>query len=194
VAAYLDTLRHLRGVPTGTIPVFINAVRHKYGDVESWTVQAFWGEAWQEAWAYPLLAVIRDTNPEGRLWALQFLWSRDRVNTIGSLGISGSHAREAVSTLVDLALLDDDQQVRSEASLTLGGSQESELTQIALPLLAEVLTDDDCNVRGRAAALLAERGPEARAAVPALVRALRDPDRHVRRQAELALKKIQAPE
>jgi HEAT repeat protein len=60
----------------------------------------------------------------------------------------------------------------------------------AVPVLVPLLRSDDGNVREHAADLLAEIGPEARAAVPALERALRTRNRDVRFQVRWALERI----
>ena len=59
-----------------------------------------------------------------------------------------------------------------------------------VPILEDLLTDDDAYVRERAATALSWIGRDAGAAVPALVNALRDPKPEVRREAARALSQI----
>lgn len=66
----------------------------------------------------------------------------------------------------------------------------SSLGAAGAPLLAELLTDDDACVRERAAVVLCRIGPDAGAAVPALVNALGDPNPDVRLWARCALSAI----
>ena len=53
--------------------------------------------------------------------------------------------------------------------------------------MTELLNDEDPVVRRRAAGLLVNIGPKAKVAVPALIAALKDNDKDVRKNAALAL-------
>jgi HEAT repeat protein len=64
------------------------------------------------------------------------------------------------------------------------------LGTVGASALAKELRNEDAQVRQRAAIALAELGPKAKAAVPALISALRDPDPGVRRMAASALGEI----
>jgi HEAT repeat protein len=61
-----------------------------------------------------------------------------------------------------------------------------------LPNLVANLSHDDPDVRAGAASALAEQGPRAKAAIPDLTRALKDPELKVRRRASAALEAIGA--
>jgi hypothetical protein len=60
----------------------------------------------------------------------------------------------------------------------------------ALPVAIRLLTDEDADIRARAAGVLGEFGPSAQAAVPALTKALDDEDNDVRWIAAVALERI----
>ena len=63
-----------------------------------------------------------------------------------------------------------------------------------LPALTEALRHDDDTVRAFAARTLGDMGPQAEAAVPALRNLLRDPARHVRSRAVVALEAVRPPD
>jgi hypothetical protein len=110
-----------------------------------------------------------------------------RLAAAEALGHYGTNAKPAVTTLFK-ALNDRELAVRDAA--------EEALTQIDptafVVRLTEALGDADAEVRAKAAATLqsAGFGMEARSAVPALIRATRDPDESVRSFASEALKTI----
>ena len=61
----------------------------------------------------------------------------------------------------------------------------------AVPVLIELLRDDNSIVRQEAILILARIGPAARDALPALQQALKDPDEQVRARAITALRQIE---
>jgi HEAT repeat protein len=61
--------------------------------------------------------------------------------------------------------------------------------RIAISALVELLQAKDGGLRGNAAIALGEIGPEAKAAIPALTKAVQDPEWFVRFHAREALKK-----
>jgi len=61
----------------------------------------------------------------------------------------------------------------------------------AVPILIELLKDDNSVVRQEAILILARIGGPARAAIPALQQALNDPDEQVRARATTALRQIE---
>ena len=61
----------------------------------------------------------------------------------------------------------------------------------AVPVLIELLKDDNSVVRQEAILILARIGPAARDALPALQQALKDPDEQVRARAITALRQIE---
>ena len=75
---------------------------------------------------------------------------------------------------------------RRGATLALGSLKID--AQTAVPLLIEALNDEDKKVRANAAAVLGRFAPEAKEAVPALSRALKDP--FVARSAAMSLGKF----
>lgn len=87
------------------------------------------------------------------------------------------------------ALADTDIETRQNVALTLAN-----LGSPAVAPLIETLKDRNAVRRAGAAYALAQLGPTAKAAVPALVKALKDDDINVRRQAAYALQRITAPE
>lgn len=92
-----------------------------------------------------------------------------------------THPRNAVATIVAVA------------SLILATSCKEDLST-ALPRLTKELDAKESSVRNRAALDLAGYGPDGKAAVPALVRLLRDPNSGVRSSAAFALRSIGTPE
>lgn len=73
--------------------------------------------------------------------------------------------------------------LRLQAAVMLGDPAHSE----AIRVLSDALGDSDMNVRETAAAALSEFGPEARSAIPNLIRATQDEDEVVRRRAIRAI-------
>jgi hypothetical protein len=79
--------------------------------------------------------------------------------------------------------------------ISFGGREraETELVQggpAAVPILQDLLRDQDKSTRYEAADVLARIGPPARAAVPALQQAMEEPDQHLRWRAGEALNRI----
>jgi len=100
-----------------------------------------------------------------------------------ALGKLGSQAQEAVPALFSMLKVDDDRLVVLES-----------LRQIkvkSVPLLIEALAHRDPAVRSFACESLARLGSEAKEAVPALQKSLNDDYDSVRRQARMALRRIE---
>ena len=105
------------------------------------------------------------------------------ADILGDIGLPASHA---VPRLLD-CLQDDSEWVRRNATEALGNIASPE----AVPRLARLLSDDNCDyVRHNAALSLAKIGPGAEAAFPALKLALGDENLYVRGNARLALARI----
>ena len=101
----------------------------------------------------------------------------------GSLSNFGMKFSEYLADL--RAAAREDVAMRRGCALALGG-----FGQDAVPLLQDLLGDDDVIVRRHAAYSFRTMGPAAKAAIPSLVRALADPDENVRDMAAFALSKI----
>ena len=64
------------------------------------------------------------------------------------------------------------------------------MPEAAVPILIECLSDSNSTVRVNAAMGLRDFGSDARRAVPALIKSLKDPDERTKSYAESALKAI----
>ena len=105
------------------------------------------------------------------------------ADILGDIGLPASHA---VPRLLD-CLQDESEWVRRNAVEALGNIASPE----AVPRLARLLSDDNCDyVRHNAALSLAKIGPGAEAAYPALNLTLDDENIYVRENARLALARI----
>ena len=113
-----------------------------------------------------------------------------RALTAGTLAETGTAGRESIPYLIH-DINDESMRVRRQAAEALGmvGSEAA-----AVPALIDALGDEVGGVLRSVVLTLARVGPEAAEAVPALVRALRDPDKHVRGKAAHALHRINTPE
>jgi HEAT repeat protein len=144
-------------------------------------------EAWKAATA---LAGIGSAGLPSLMAAMTNRRNRNvvRVAAAYSVGDMGSNAAAAVSALVG-CLQDRDIQLAICSAMSLGrlGLQP----EIAVPALANSL--ESSNMQHYAVGALRRFGPNARLAVPELVRMLDDPSSDVRRLASDALEQI-APE
>lgn len=113
--------------------------------------------------------------------------SKDRVIIIWALEAIGPAAQEAVPSLVRLAKQGEFRELKPIANAL--GKIHS-FPEIAVPLLASLLQHEDVFIRSNAAMSLAEFGPQAKSAVPQLLKAILDPDENVARPAGFALKRI----
>ena len=113
-----------------------------------------------------------------------------RVRAVAVDALAEQPAQDASVAALVGALDDSDPWVRRHAADALGtlGSPT------AADGLARRLADPEAFVRHNAATALMKLGPSAAAAVPALIPALRDPDRYTRAMAGLALRRIGGPE
>src|SRR5262249_7246673 len=93
-----------------------------------------------------------------RLWAA---WGLRRI---------GAEAKAAVPQL-EAALKDESRLVRFEAAIALWAISKQ---KSAIPALIDLLKNKDANARWRSAEALERIGPKAKAAVPALLEALKD--------------------
>ena len=105
-----------------------------------------------------------------------------------SLAIFGSQAKEAVPALSQ-ALYDTNSSVRLDAALAL-----RQIDPQVVTVLAAKLEDTNSVVRSLTAEALRHFGQQASAAVPALLKALDDPDNDVRSKALVALREINPDE
>jgi HEAT repeat protein len=92
-----------------------------------------------------------------------------RGQVAAALGCIGPEAKEAIPALVE-ALKSNDPDSRMAAASALGKLEAME----AIPALVDALNADSAQLKINAALALARFGPEARAAVPGLIRALKD--------------------
>jgi HEAT repeat protein len=119
-----------------------------------------------------------------------------RVATAKALGTFGLDAESARPTLRALDERSGDARVRKTAHEALVAIEKACRTFDAetLPELIADLGNEDASVRADAAADLVQYGTRAKAAVPALNKALRDPHPKVRRAAAAALDATEAPQ
>jgi HEAT repeat protein len=112
-----------------------------------------------------------------------------RLAGVTALAAFGPLARDAVRALINIVLRrdDDDMRVGAIRALEAIGTDAAP----AIPALISVLTQGSDRVRRAAAVLLGKFGPAARSALPALRRALNDPDADTRRFASDAILSIE---
>jgi len=77
-------------------------------------------------------------------------------------------------------------EAQADALVKIGGAKK------ATPVLISALADQDPSIRFWAARVLGRLGPQAKAAVPALKKALNDPDRQVADEAAFALSEVKS--
>jgi HEAT repeat protein len=113
---------------------------------------------------------------------------RDAASALGDLGVA------AKGILPDLAhlLKDPDGGVRSAAAYAVARIKSAEAVRASVEIMLPGLGDKEVRVRQEAARFLGQLGPDAKAAIPALTKALRDEDEEVSKAAIEALGKIQA--
>lgn len=104
-----------------------------------------------------------------------------------ALGVIGAPATNAIPAL-GRALRTDHHQVRWNASAALW-----RIGRESLPVLTEALQDSDVTTLRASAFALAELGPDAAPAIPALINALKHPSQDVRDAVNISLARIGAP-
>jgi HEAT repeat protein len=111
-----------------------------------------------------------------------------RARALGRLKAFALRVPDALAALT-AALADSEPQVCYAAVNALAGVRPK--SEVTVPPPLKALQSDNVSVRETAAQALGWLGPLARPAVPALTRALADPERRVQLAAELALQRIQ---
>jgi len=96
--------------------------------------------------------------------------------------------RQLIGVLVQ-SLDDADGEVRQNIAIALAN-----LGEVALPALVEALTNQSAERRMGAAMAIGQIRPAAKSAVPALVKAMKDSNEGVRRQASYSLSRMVQPE
>jgi HEAT repeat protein len=131
-----------------------------------------------------------DTQVAGLIDSLQNELEVLRFNAAIALGNLGRHARPAVPALIHTALWDEDHAVRVQAAMALWKIDRAEPLVIAA--LTDALANDNELICWMAADALAQIGPEAQRAIPALQQALRRPYKIalVKKSIALALRRI----
>lgn len=99
-----------------------------------------------------------------------------------------ARGEQLIATLVE-SLGDPDAEVRVNVATALAN-----LGEVAVPALVETLAHPRAERRVGAALALGRMGPEAKAAIPALLKALKDKEDVVRREASYALSRIVTPD
>jgi HEAT repeat protein len=112
-----------------------------------------------------------------------------RRTAVGLLGDLGATAKEALPALTR-ARTDVDGGVRTAAAWAIAKIQRSEAAQAAAAVMMEALTDKDATVRKHSIRCLAQVGPDARSAIPALVKAFQEDTQEVSNAAAEALRRI----
>jgi HEAT repeat protein len=152
----------------------------RYKDTAYWAAAAMLGEMPSGAEGVPAL-----------IEALSFCGSQKLQRTVRreaakALGRHGPAAREAIPALVARAKTDRDAYVQEEAARALGL-----IGREAVPDLIKLMrTGRDGLTRADAATALGDIGKDAREAVPAMIEALREPDKLVRLVAARAMGKM----
>lgn len=151
------------------------------------------GEAVEQQTIHNLIAILQGTDDEV-----------PKRGAAAALGEFGPKAAEAIPVLEKVlrspmgpARTQDSVAAANRNELTLPARATVALGQIGsegnsrvIAILADLLESDDATVRNYAAIGLEHLGPKARAAVPALAKALKSPDVIVRRWSSMALSKI----
>jgi len=143
----------------------------RYPDTESWAAAVILEEA-ASSGAGAVPGLIKGLNHQ----ASQALQKAVRREAAKALGRHGCTAKEAIPALVASAKTDSDLYVREEATRALGL-----IGPDSVPALIELMrTHGDKLTRANAATALGDMGKEARAAVPAMIEALHEPEDLVR--------------
>ena len=111
-----------------------------------------------------------------------------KITAVTALGLMQSAAESAIPSLLKI-LTDNDPDVRRNAAEALG--RIGRRPEIVVPALVDRLQDIDIGVRLFAILALSDGfGPKAKAAVPALLKAIEDPQETIHRSARDALTQI----
>jgi HEAT repeat protein len=113
------------------------------------------------------------------------------VRALGEFGLEADQALPALRALADDTSRAGALRFAAQKAVEAIDKVSRKFHEVALPDLITNLGDDDPEMRTIAAAVLARHGPRAKAAVPALKRALDDPDPNVQRAATAALGAIE---
>ncbi len=206
----VEALRQMDPVPTQATPALIQAMKDENSDVRSSAAGALGGIGRAAAPAVPaLIDALSDKESAVRGLAARALggigqeakpgvralmrgvkdkeWFARR-EAVQALGKMGPVAKEA-GPVLEGALKDEDEAVRCAAAWALA---KLGLPNKGLPVLIAGLEGESAWLRGWVARRLGEVGPPAKAAIPALTKALKDQSKDVRKAAAEALKKIQA--
>jgi HEAT repeat protein len=141
-----QVLTNLRMMPRKSIPTLIEAICHADGEVSRWATRAFWPEGWKETWIAPLLMMLRSTDSEIRLWAVQ---------TLGQIG-------DTHTTWTTFS-------AHERKDFRANGFSSPQGTEVGAALLQVMLSDPDELVRSGAVRAIENIGPQAEVAVSALV-------------------------
>jgi hypothetical protein len=179
-------LSTLRQIPLKAIPTLIEAIRHAEREAPRWAARAFWPEKWKEAWIAPLVALLRSTDSDIRLWAVQSLgqvgdtqttwitFSDKERKELRASGFAGPQGKEVGDALVQLMLHDRDERLGSAALHFMGRIPPQ--GPAAVGVLAQVVqTSKHKKQRIAAIHALATMGPQAQGA-SLLLNLLVDPD------------------
>jgi HEAT repeat protein len=177
-AVRLAAAKGLFGLGVGAkeaLPEITKAIGDADYDVRKYAIAA----------AARMAALAKDAVP-ALVTGLSHRSAKFRLLSARALGRFGVHAKPAVRPLL-LALGDDDPEVMTAAAKSLGM-----LGATAVPGLAKALTEEaEWQNRQYAATVLGAIAGVAKPAIPALRKALADPNEAVRDAAALALRKIE---
>lgn len=116
------------------------------------------------------LGALRKVDPKFAKDLIPFLDSKDVEDQVAvAYVLGGSQSTEALPKLIEMTS-SSVKRVRLYAIVTLGNFREEHA--IVTPVLVRVMNDPDPSVSGVAAKVLGELGPQGRAAIPDLVKAL----------------------
>lgn len=132
---------------------------------------------------------------EGIAVLLEALTNQDwaiRHNAAHALGEAGSDYDKVVPALIKMVKIEGNTQIDSLLRGAAGSSlvQLHKEPELVVPVFSEFLASPDANMRCFGASLLGGLGPDAKAAVPLLLKAHSDEDASVREMAEIAFKDI----
>jgi HEAT repeat protein len=196
------------------IPPLFDAVKDQDKDVRVAAISALAGLGRRVKDALPALSeALKDEETDVRLAAVQALLAiegpeskeamvalkellshgeasvrRDAASMLGGLGVP---AKGTLSELAPL-LKDADGGVRSAAAWAVARIKGAEAAHESVEVMLPGLEDKEARIRQESARFLGQLGPDAKAAIPALTKALRDESDDVSKAAAEALDRIQA--
>jgi len=130
--------------------------------------------------AVPALRALVEGNSNGRVFAA------------GALGNICDGETEDAATASALAMAASDEEIGTRMFSAFAHWRVTRRTEVALPVLAEILRHKSAPIRRGVPNLFAERGPAPPEIIPALRAALTDRDRYVRRMAAQAINEAEA--